>query len=151
MTKEDYVKIYLDALERIKAELIAEGVDVSDGTAITYEFEDTANANEVVGYYVCNEKDNARKQWRENIDGLDLTDQDKLVDLILKGLYPDDFKDGNFINDEEKMNDFFELSKSEFLESYSYLTEEEYDNTRELVKAMIKEDADETVRVLSAE
>lgn len=63
----------------------------------------------------------------------------------------EDYKNGNFINDEEKMNDFFELSKSEFLESYSYLTEEEYDNTRELVKAIIKEDADETVRVLSAE
>lgn len=40
-----------------------------------------------------------------------------------------DFKNADFINDEEKMKDFKILSKEEFLESYSYLTEEEYDNT----------------------
>lgn len=40
----------------------------------------------------------------------------------------------NFIHDEEKMSDFFYLSKKEFLSSYSYLTEEEYDNTKELFK-----------------
>lgn len=34
-----------------------------------------------------------------------------------------------FIDDEEKMRDFYILSKSEFLASYSYLTEEEYDAT----------------------
>ena len=35
----------------------------------------------------------------------------------------------SFINDEEKMNDFHNLSKEQFLESYSYLSEEEYDST----------------------
>lgn len=35
----------------------------------------------------------------------------------------------SFIDDEEKMRDFRELSKEEFLASYSYLTEEEYDMT----------------------
>ena len=34
-----------------------------------------------------------------------------------------------FIDDEEKMKDFYILSKDEFLASYSYLTEEEYDAT----------------------
>ena len=34
-----------------------------------------------------------------------------------------------FIDDKEKMKDFFELSKKEFLNSYSYLTEEEYFQT----------------------
>lgn len=38
----------------------------------------------------------------------------------------------NFIDDKEKMKDFKELTKDEFLESYSYLTEEEYDNTHKL-------------------
>jgi hypothetical protein len=47
----------------------------------------------------------------------------------MKNLYSNE----NFIDDEEKMVDFFELTKEEFLESYSYLTEEEYDNTKELV------------------
>ena len=39
-----------------------------------------------------------------------------------------------FINDKEKMRDFKTLTKEEFLESYSYLTEEEYDNTYKLTK-----------------
>ena len=39
-----------------------------------------------------------------------------------------------FVNDGEKMRDFFDLTKEEFLESYSYLTEEEYDATAEYVK-----------------
>lgn len=37
-------------------------------------------------------------------------------------------------DDGEKMRDFFDLTKDEFLESYSYLTEEEYDATAEYVK-----------------
>lgn len=34
-----------------------------------------------------------------------------------------------FIDDSEKMKDFIKLTKDEFLKSYSYLTEEEYDET----------------------
>ena len=44
-----------------------------------------------------------------------------------------DFKKGNFVNDAEKMRDFHRLTKEEFLQSYSYLTEEEYDNTRSII------------------
>tara|TARA_Y100000385_G_C12938903_1_gene570152 strand:+ start:141 stop:515 length:375 start_codon:yes stop_codon:yes gene_type:complete len=36
----------------------------------------------------------------------------------------------NFYDDAEKMSDFKKLSKEEFLKSYSYLTEQEYDNTK---------------------
>jgi len=36
----------------------------------------------------------------------------------------------DFIDDKEKMDDFNELSKEEFLSSYSYITEEEYNLTR---------------------
>jgi len=35
----------------------------------------------------------------------------------------------SFITDKEKMRDFNILTKQEFLESYSYLTETEYDLT----------------------
>lgn len=35
----------------------------------------------------------------------------------------------DFLDDEEKMRDYFELTKDEFLKSYSYLTEENYDAT----------------------
>lgn len=36
----------------------------------------------------------------------------------------------SFIDDEEKMHDFRILTKDEFLRSYSYLTEDEYDITK---------------------
>lgn len=39
----------------------------------------------------------------------------------------------NFVWDKEKIMDFKKLSKEEFLKSYSYLTEEEYDNTAEIL------------------
>ena len=39
-----------------------------------------------------------------------------------------------FIDDGEKMRDFFILTKEEFLNFYSYLTEEEYAATAEYVK-----------------
>lgn len=41
----------------------------------------------------------------------------------------DEFKNGDFLNDKEKMRDFTYLQKEEFLSSYDYLTEDEYDNT----------------------
>lgn len=40
----------------------------------------------------------------------------------------------HFADDEEKMVDFKILTKEEFLFSYSYLTEEEYDMTMEYCK-----------------
>lgn len=46
----------------------------------------------------------------------------------------EDLQKTHFANDEEKMVDFKILSKEEFLSSYSYLTEEEYDLTVEYLK-----------------
>ena len=40
----------------------------------------------------------------------------------------------SFTDDKEKMRDFYILSKIEFLKSYSYLTELEYDLTAREVK-----------------
>lgn len=40
----------------------------------------------------------------------------------------------SFIDDKEKMRDFKKLTKEEFLFSYSYLTEEEYDATMRCLK-----------------
>ena len=40
----------------------------------------------------------------------------------------------NFLDDIEKMIDFKILTKKEFLKFYSYLTEEEYDNTLKFFK-----------------
>ena len=46
----------------------------------------------------------------------------------------------DFITDIEKMRDFFEISKEEFLFSYSYLKEEEYDLTAEKIRDMTAEE-----------
>ena len=43
-----------------------------------------------------------------------------------------DVKNANFIDDKEKMRDFKRISKAEFLNSYSYLTPEEYENTKKI-------------------
>ena len=40
----------------------------------------------------------------------------------------------DFINDDEKMRDYFLLTKDEFLESYKYLSENDYNETQEIVK-----------------
>jgi len=42
----------------------------------------------------------------------------------------------NFIHDTEKMIDFEKLTKEEFLNSYAYLDEEEYESTLELVRGL---------------
>ena len=44
--------------------------------------------------------------------------------------YPSSLSKSNFLDDDEKMADFEILTKEEFLTSYSYLTEQEYDNTK---------------------
>lgn len=40
----------------------------------------------------------------------------------------------HFADDEEKRDDFLILDKEDFLQSYSYLTEKEYENTRKELK-----------------
>ena len=54
---------------------------------------------------------------------LDWTDEEEKEEQEVTPIY------GSFINDKEKMRDFYILSKQEFLQSYSYLTELEYDLT----------------------
>ena len=39
----------------------------------------------------------------------------------------------DFTTDWEKMRDYFQISKEEFLASYSYVTEAEYDATKKVV------------------
>ena len=45
----------------------------------------------------------------------------------------------DFTTDWEKMRDYFQISKEEFLASYSYVTEAEYDATAKIVKDSGKE------------
>lgn len=45
----------------------------------------------------------------------------------------------DFVGDIEKMFDFIELSREEFMESYSYLSKEEYDLTKLHVLELARE------------
>jgi hypothetical protein len=49
----------------------------------TMVFDETANAEEIVGYYLADAK---AKQWFENIEGRDLTEQDREVTRIFTEL-----------------------------------------------------------------
>ena len=82
---------------------------------------------------------------RNSLDGYFTTEECQLVDV------ESDFTDGNFIDDAEKMRDFKILSKEEFLSSYSYLTEEEYDNTMEIFKKLPKEQKQTTILEMTIE
>ena len=56
-------------------------------------------------------------------------DELSMVQSVIEGIINPKIRYTDFIDDEEKMRDFKLLTKKEFLNSYSYLTEEEYNLT----------------------
>lgn len=80
-----YVQKYEDRMDELYRELKAEGVEDID-YACTMEFDQTANAEEVVGYYLINYEWNPLKGWLENTENIELTQQDEEVTRILKEL-----------------------------------------------------------------
>lgn len=60
-----------------------------------------------------------------------------LLDGIQSRLNEATQKDANFLTDTDKMYDFLRIDKDSFLESYLYLTEEEYDNTKRMYHAAL--------------
>lgn len=80
-----YESIYENRMDEIYREMSEEYLEDID-YACTMEFDETANAEEVVGYYLVNEGTNAFKQWMENIEGIDMTEQDKEVTRLLEEL-----------------------------------------------------------------
>lgn len=69
--------------------------------------------------------------------GVDNDTKDILVGALTE-LYKSKQKLTDFTDDKEKMRDFFFLTKEEFLRSYSYLTEIEYDLTEEAVREYLR-------------
>ena len=108
---------------------------VADGDIDYGDLSDTDNENSDTEYYT---EDNNFSE---------------IMELFLKmmsaakasgGLYCDGILSGkkyysDFMDDGDKMVDFFKLSKEEFLKSYSYLNEEEYNATLKKVKEFTKE------------
>lgn len=62
-----------------------------------------------------------------------------LAERASKGHYVCNIPATHFCDDEEKMADFNKLTKEDFLDSYSYLTEEEYELTMNQVKLLQEE------------
>ena len=82
-------------------------------------------------------KDNKMKE----IIGDDYPTYEDSVNMTLreKGHYVCNTPATDFTDDEEKMADFNKLTKQEFLDSYSYLTEQEYELTMNQVKLLQEE------------
>ena len=87
--KQYYKQKYEDRMDEIYRELKYE-YNIPDNEIdekCTYEFDDTANAEEVVGYYLINYEWEPLKGWLENLQYVqDITEQDKEVTRILKEL-----------------------------------------------------------------
>ena len=115
------------------------------------KFDDYENEIEDYGTYFVQMCDACYQKYKGVIDGGACNgaigtcsvfgcdnEADHYIDFLPNGVhFEEDFTFGNFIDDKEKMLDFKTLSKAEFLASYSYLTEEEYDNTAEIYERNI--------------
>lgn len=92
--KQSYVEIYNQKWNKCLREANQEKRETGCRLAIsdiaTEIFEKTANAEEVVGYYIVYHKENALQDWLENTKGLTLSEQDRNVQRILKALYEND-------------------------------------------------------------
>jgi hypothetical protein len=86
-----YVQKYEDRMDEIYRELKETNVKDID-YACTIEFDETANAEEVVGYYLINYEWNPLRGWLENTASIDLTEQDKEVTKILVELNENDYR-----------------------------------------------------------
>ena len=74
--------------ERAKNELEEEGADLSNTSDLATEiFEETANAEQVIGYYIHYHGDDALKDWLGNTNGLIFSERDEEIDSELKRLF----------------------------------------------------------------
>lgn len=85
-TAEYYKQKYEDRMDEIYRELKSQDVDDIDWSC-TMLFDETANAEEVVGYYLINYEWGPLKGWLENLQyAPEITEQDKEVTRILSEL-----------------------------------------------------------------
>lgn len=90
--KKYYVHMYKDkwnhCLEEAEKRVLVSDCPLRLLTDIATEiFEETVNAEEVVGYYIYFHGNSALKVWMSNTEGIKFTDQDREIDRILKELY----------------------------------------------------------------
>lgn len=90
--KEYFVSKYENRMDEIHREALEEGISKNsiDGYC-AMEFDQTANAEEIAGYYLVSYEGESLKVWLENTAGLVLTEQDKEVTQILTVLHEKEF------------------------------------------------------------
>lgn len=94
MDKEYYEEIWNRfwdrCLDSAKAELSELGIDPSMDLVIdtaTEIFEESANAEQIAGYYIVYHKEDALKDWKTNTEGIRFSEKDNEIDKILEALY----------------------------------------------------------------
>lgn len=92
--------------------------------SIAYSMENVNTPNQTKTQYKEETMPDIEKDTRTADKRVETEEQTEFMDSLFKPQF-----EGSFIDDEEKMTDFFELPQSEFLASYSYLTEAEYNAT----------------------
>lgn len=88
-TKEYYIQKYEERMDEIYKELKYEyNIPANEiDEQCTYEFDQTANAEEIVGYYYVNYEGGPLKGWLENLQFAEnITPQDEEVTKILEEL-----------------------------------------------------------------
>ena len=84
-TKEYYKEKYNKKWEECYLEEVKSGSD-DPGYDASIAFDEIANAEEVVGYYLVNYTENPLDNWLDNTKGIKLNEQDKEVTSILEKL-----------------------------------------------------------------
>ena len=82
-TKEYYKEKYNKKWEECYLEAVKSGSN-DPGYDASIAFDEIANAEEVVGYYLVNYTENPLDNWLDNTKGIELNEQDKEVKSILE-------------------------------------------------------------------
>jgi hypothetical protein len=89
--KTDYQKIYIkkwdECLEEARKDIRKYDCNADDVEVAVDIFEETANAAEIVGYYISLYGDDALRIWLDNTVGISLTEKEKIVNNMLMELY----------------------------------------------------------------
>lgn len=149
----------MDVMEELDGYVVSSFVDDMTDELESYGLMKQENVPQTIGDIVAivQEWENASKDSIEGKFYKDHAEEIAMMDLVanhisevdLDTMYRSDVQKEilHFLSDEDKMRDFKELTKEEFLQSYSYLTEEEYDATAKEVAQKIadfyKEHTDE--------
>ncbi len=75
-------------VKQARQEIIENDWTLVDAEELAWEiFEDTATSDPIIGYYIAYHKELALSTWQENTALIEMSEQDREIDKILKLLY----------------------------------------------------------------